>query len=321
MSIPVSRRSITASCTCGNKAWPVKSLGGMRALLCCGLVLIASAIRAEPPVDGSIAYLARVDGYWQAFTMAATGGSVRQVTRSAVEKTRVAWFPNGKELLVSTLKGQMVRVALESGTETRIPISIEDARDGVVSPDGEWIAFSMSPAGIDDHEIWIARLDGSDLKRLTSMPRVQDQPQWSRDGSWIYFQSKNQGDSNSLFRIGASGAPLEQLTLEGLYRFEVDVDPTGRLVYSSNQVGRNYDLFVLEPVKPPRALTRDPALDGHPSWSPDGRALVFHSARSGSLQIWRMSETGDDLRKLTDHEHGARVPAWSRPGASAGSAP
>ena len=45
-------------------------------------------------------------------------------------------------------------------------------------------------------------------------------------------------------------------------------------------------------------LTTDPAQDGLPTWSPDGRVLAFVSDRGGEWALWVMTPTGRDEREL-----------------------
>ncbi len=45
-------------------------------------------------------------------------------------------------------------------------------------------------------------------------------------------------------------------------------------------------------------LTADPAQDGLPTWSPDGKALAFVSDRQGQWAIWAMTPAGDDQQQL-----------------------
>lgn len=62
-----------------------------------------------------------------------------------------------------------------------------------------------------------------------------------------------------------------------------------------------------EPVSELHELTSDPGIDAMPSWSPDGRRIVFHARRppekSGVLptrKIWIMDRDGKHVRKLSD---------------------
>ncbi len=60
------------------------------------------------------------------------------------------------------------------------------------------------------------------------------------------------------------------------------------LVYE-RRVNGNLDIYVVSSgggVE--RRLTRHPADDALPRWTPDGRAVIFSSARSGSWQLWEV---------------------------------
>ena len=61
-------------------------------------------------------------------------------------------------------------------------------------------------------------------------------------------------------------------------------------------------------------LTRHPASDSNPTWSRDGRRLVFVSRRDGNSEIYVMNADGSGLRNLTRTPSDDLDPAWSPDG-------
>jgi dipeptidyl aminopeptidase/acylaminoacyl peptidase len=63
-----------------------------------------------------------------------------------------------------------------------------------------------------------------------------------------------------------------------------------------------------------RQMTFGRHKDTSPAFSPDGRALLFVSDRSGESQLFRMPVDGGEARKLTDFPGGVSGPVWSPDG-------
>lgn len=89
------------------------------------------------------------------------------------------------------------------------------------------------------------------------------------------------------------------------------------LVYASRAAG-NWDIYI-QPVRhsdssvfpEPDNLTADSSFDDiQPAFSPDGKRIVFRSAREGG-GIFVMDVRGEGVRKLAD---GGHTPVWSRDG-------
>jgi Tol biopolymer transport system component len=58
----------------------------------------------------------------------------------------------------------------------------------------------------------------------------------------------------------------------------------------------------------------NPPLDGNPSWSPDGKQIVFYSERDGNSEIYVMSADGEHQMRLTRHPASDGYPNFSPDG-------
>ena len=63
-----------------------------------------------------------------------------------------------------------------------------------------------------------------------------------------------------------------------------------------------------------RNLSRHPAHDSEPAWSPDGRKIAFVSRRDGGAEIYVVNADGSGLRRLTRSPYRELAPAWSPDG-------
>jgi TolB protein len=191
--------------------------------------------------------------------------------------------------------------------------------DAILSPDGRTIAFSAGTADARDaNDIWVMNEDGSEPKRLVAMKYLQHSPTWSPDGHWIYFLSTDGGEKQDIWRVSFDGKTREQVTVDGLYQFDIAAGPNDLIAFSSNRSG-NYEIWVQNGKEPPRQVTHDPAFDGGPVWNEAGTGFIFESNRGGSVNLWYLSlekTPPDPPRQLTHQEGGARGAAWWHPSSS-----
>jgi serine/threonine protein kinase len=104
---------------------------------------------------------------------------------------------------------------------------------------------------------------------------------------------------------------LRRLTFESGLQTDVTFSPDGRFIaYASDRAG-NFDIWV-QPVSGGDAvpITRSPAQDTEPDWSPDGSTLVFRSEREGG-GLFIVPALGGPEQRLTSF---GRHPHWSAAG-------
>lgn len=90
--------------------------------------------------------------------------------------------------------------------------------------------------------------------------------------------------------------------------------PQGKIVFESYRDG-NAEVYLMDADGSNLVnLTHNPAYDGTPSWSPDGRRIAFTSERDGNPDIYVMDADGGNVTRLTDGKGFNVVPAWSPDG-------
>lgn len=82
----------------------------------------------------------------------------------------------------------------------------------------------------------------------------------------------------------------------------------GLIAFSSSRDG-NFEIYVMNPDgSEERRLTKQPAADLYPAWSPDGAEIAFVSMRDGDEEIFLMDASGGNVRQLTRNRPPLLVP-------------
>jgi Tol biopolymer transport system component len=92
------------------------------------------------------------------------------------------------------------------------------------------------------------------------------------------------------------------------------LSPDGRTVAVSRTIAANRDIWLMDLSRGVLSrATSDPAREGQPVWSPDGKRLVFFSDRLGKYDLYQQ-EVGGVERPLLEAEYGDNPYDWSPDG-------
>ncbi len=87
----------------------------------------------------------------------------------------------------------------------------------VVSPDGKWVAFTVSETDLkkdkSETRIWMISTDGGEAIPLTSKGYSAGRPAWSPDGKYLGFiASKDKEEKSQVFALNMRGGEAQALT-------------------------------------------------------------------------------------------------------------
>ena len=233
----------------------------------------------------------------------------------------------GTRFAILSILALLSVLAASCGTDREIP----DESGPSWSPDGVRIAF------VFDNDIYVKAADGSGRTNLTNSPDNDEGPAWSPNGDRIAFLSWGEVGSD-VHVINPDGTGQTNLTnLPAVYG-DLAWSPDGtKIAFASNRglvlvpglgsgtlspesglsalLGPKPDLYVMNADGGEKTrLTFDEAIDGSPTWSPDGIRLAFQSDRDGDHEIYVINVDGTGLTQLTHNDRVDALPAWSPDG-------
>ncbi len=195
----------------------------------------------------------------------------------------------------------------------------------VVSPDGERIAYTWySPD--TGYEVRIVRVDGSDNRTLLSSwtrPRHIELEGWSTDGRDLLAIVYVDEATHELALIDTRNGTIYTAARLGATAPEVArLSPNGRWIayHEANDDGSHDVLLAATDGSSTAKLVDHPADDLLPTWTADGRYVLFVSDRTGSLAAWivEVSNQGEARgeAQLLKSDFGRSVPmGFTRDGA------
>jgi dipeptidyl aminopeptidase/acylaminoacyl peptidase len=195
-------------------------------------------------------------------------------------------------------------------------MEMESVGNPAISPDGRSIIFTRTWVDkMQDRSrstLWLADVDGSRVRELTSGARNDSSPVWSPDGKRIAFLSDRDG-TNQLHVIWLDTRELAQLTRLQQAPANIDWSPDGKYIAFTSFVPDNDPILPVKlPEKPRGAEWARPAvLVDRLQWAADGRGPL----PKGNSHIFIIDATlGGTPRQITGGKFNHTSFDWSSDG-------
>ena len=271
--------------------------------------------------------------YTRIIYVAETGSKTQRVKRLAImdqDGANNKYLTLGNELVLTPRFNPTAQIITYMSYFKNLPrvylLNIETGMQEVVgdfpgmtfaprfSPDGKKIIMSFAKDGNSD--IYSMDIATRVVEQLTSHPSIDTSPSYSSDGKYITFNSDRSG-AQQIYVMRSDGSNAKLISFgEGLYGTPV-WSPIGDLIAFTKIYKGNFYIGVMRSDGSGERLLTQNYYQEAPSWSPNGRVLIFYretksgkSGIGGSSSLWSIDLTWYNERKiktLTD----ASDPAWS----------
>ena len=241
-----------------------------------------AGLRPLVEFQGAIAFQSDLDGDNEIYSLTSDG--LRKLTDTSWSDEFPKWSPDGKRISFSANPGGRFQIFImfaDGSGVRKVTRSAHDAIEQTWFPDGRKIAFTEQrslPLG-RSYSLWSIDLRTHELERL--VPEFRDSaalPEFSPRASLLAFTGHGlQGWDAFVYDLGSR--TVTQLTRGGSV-CRPHFSPDGRkIAFVSSKADGKGDIWIMNPdgSDQERLTDRPETFDYFPSWSPDGRTIVFAS--------------------------------------------
>ena len=269
-----------------------------------------------------IAFISDKSGHKELYMMDYDGENIVKLTNRKNIVLLPAWSPDGTKILFSSYtthennKQNLDLFSLDLETKEAKTISNRKGLNmgGAFSPDGRSIAATLS-LNTGRPNIYMMNEDGSHPKLVIQSYESDFSPAYSPDGKKLLFVSTRKGNPHLFIKdLSNREGEARRLTFAGHYNAAPKWSAAANRIVFAGELDGHFDLFDIDPKGfVINRLTKilDKGDNEHPSWSLNGRHIVFYSTRERKSNIYIITADGSLEKKITDNFGNCTTPTWS----------
>lgn len=209
--------------------------------------------------------------------------------------------PNGREVVYTSYQNGRPQIFLVDITTGKQRLLDDDAAMSFApqfSPDGLQILLSLSKNGNSD--IYLLDLISGQKQQLTNTPAIETAPSFSPDGAQIVFES-DRGGAQQIYVMAADGSDPKRISF-GTGRYGTPIwSPRGDSIAFTKLSGGQFHIGVMRTDGSRERLLTRGFLDESPTWSPNGRVIMFtrqFTGSEGAVYLYSVDITGRNVKRV-----------------------
>lgn len=246
---------------------------------------------------------------------------ITYLTDSPESELSPVWTPDSNYILYTVKRNDSDNFEsykmMANGSEIE-KIDIEGNHTGLSDIDPSGTELILTRSNNSQSGLYLANLqEGTVFPVADDLQISEGWGSWCRLGKKITYTKESAGTPSQLWIVDRDGSNNIRLGTSENVGIGKDWCPLGlRILYSAKDLKEEYDLWVIDFYGTNQAqLTNTSYNEWNPSFSPDGKWIVYVSDEGGSPDIWIMDIEGNYRSRLTNFTGSPdSVPRWSPDG-------
>jgi Tol biopolymer transport system component len=238
----------------------------------------------------------------------------------------ISWSPDGKWIGYADVapgedQARIYLVSTETLETNQVPISPKCVGEGLpaFSHNGEYLAYWCFLSVNGEAVLYSLPIRGGEPKTISPILAFPNGLTWSADDEKliysIYTVIRSGNLTSSIGEVTVANGSTNQLAFAGSAMLPTVSSGSDKLAYSSLSTTLNiWRRDLLHPESPAVELMPSSRAQFDAEYSPDGKRMVFASARSGIEGVWISAVDGSNLVQISNPHDESGSPQWSPDG-------